>query len=114
MDNVEFAGAALAKAGASDHRLLYATPELLAPLHLSGTPRITLRLASSKPAANLSVWLVVLPWTDGPIGPANYSGALAAAQASPSLPMASTGQPSRASMQRETSSSVVGCLCTYE
>ena len=71
VDNVEFAGAALAKAGTSDHRLLYATPKLLTPLHLSGTPRITLRLASSKPAANLSVWLVVLPWADGPIGPAN-------------------------------------------
>ena len=40
-------------------------------MHLSGTPRVTLRLASSKPAANLSVWLVVLPWTDGPISPAN-------------------------------------------
>ena len=35
-------------------------------------------------------------------------------QASPSLPMASTGQPSRASMQSATSSSVVGCLCTKE
>ena len=71
VDNVEIAGAALAAAAASGHRLLYATPELLSPVHLSGTPRITLRLASSKPAANLSVWLVVLPWTDGPIGPAN-------------------------------------------
>lgn len=40
-------------------------------MHVSGTARITLRLASSKPAANLSVWLVVLPWTDGQIGPAN-------------------------------------------
>ena len=71
VDNVEVAGAALAKAAALDHRLLYATPELLTPLHISGTPQITLRLASSKPAANLSVWLVVLPWTDGPIGPSN-------------------------------------------
>jgi X-Pro dipeptidyl-peptidase len=71
VDNVQIAGAALAQAETSNHRLLYATPELLAPLHLSGTPRITLRLASSKPAANLSVWLVVLPWTEGPIGPAN-------------------------------------------
>ncbi len=35
------------------------------------TSRVTIRLASSKPAANLSVWLVVLPWTDGPISPAN-------------------------------------------
>ena len=71
VDNVEVAGAALAKAAASDHRLLFATPELLTPLHISGTPQITLRLASSKPAANLSVWLVVLPWTDGPIGTSN-------------------------------------------
>jgi X-Pro dipeptidyl-peptidase len=71
LDNVEFSGAVLAKAGQSANRLLYATPELRAPVHLSGTARITLRLASSKPAANLSVWLVVLPWTDGPISPAN-------------------------------------------
>ena len=71
VDNVEFAGSALAAAEASPHRLLYATPELSAPVHISGTPRITLRLAASKPAANLSVWLVVLPWTEGPIGPAN-------------------------------------------
>lgn len=71
VDNVEFSGAVLAKASASENRLLYATPELLSPLHISGTPQITLRLACSKPAANLSVWLVVLPWTDAPIGPAN-------------------------------------------
>jgi X-Pro dipeptidyl-peptidase len=71
VDNVEFSGAALAKAEQSPNRLLYATAELAAPLHISGTARITLRLASSKPAANLSVWLVTLPWTDGPISPAN-------------------------------------------
>lgn len=71
VDNVELSGAALAAAAESTHRLLYATPQLTAPLHISGTPRVTLRLASSKPAANLSVWLVVLPWREGPIGPAN-------------------------------------------
>jgi X-Pro dipeptidyl-peptidase len=71
IDNVEFGGPALAKAEQSPHRLLYATAPLAAPLHISGTPRVTIRLASSKPAANLSVWLVVLPWTDGPIGPWN-------------------------------------------
>jgi X-Pro dipeptidyl-peptidase len=71
VDNVEFSGAVLAKAEQSANRLLYATPELAAPVHISGTARITLRLASSKPAANLSVWLVVLPWTDGQISPAN-------------------------------------------
>jgi X-Pro dipeptidyl-peptidase len=71
VDNVDFSGPVLAAASQSTHRLLYATPELVAPVHISGTPRVTIRLSSSKPAANLSVWLVVLPWTDGPIGPAN-------------------------------------------
>ena len=71
VDNVELAGAALASVPDSKHRLLYATPELTAAVHISGTPRVSVRLASSKGAANLSVWLVVLPWTAGPIGPAN-------------------------------------------
>ena len=71
IDNVALAGPALAAAESSKHRLLYATSELTAPVHISGTPRLTIRLASSKPAANLSVWMVVLPWTAGPIGPAN-------------------------------------------
>jgi X-Pro dipeptidyl-peptidase len=70
-DNVEFSGAALARAEQSPHRLLYATPELAEPVHISGTSRLTVRVASNKPATNLSVWLVVLPWTDGPIGPLN-------------------------------------------
>ena len=65
IDNVSFDGAALARAEWSDHRLLYATPPLAEAVHISGTPRVTIRLASSKPAANLSVWLVALPWTDG-------------------------------------------------
>ena len=70
-DNVDVAGPALAAAATSPHRLVYASAELSAPVHISGTPRVTIRLASSKPAANLSVWLVILPWTEGPIGPAN-------------------------------------------
>jgi X-Pro dipeptidyl-peptidase len=61
VDNVEKKGAQLAAATESPHRLLFATPPLTAPLHLSGTARITVKLASSKPAANLSVWLVPLP-----------------------------------------------------
>jgi X-Pro dipeptidyl-peptidase len=71
VDNVEIGGAELAAADESPNRLLYATPELTAPVHMSGTSTITLRLASSKPAANLSVWMVVLPWTNGAISPAN-------------------------------------------
>jgi len=65
-DDVSQSGAALARAGSSAHRLLYATAELAAPVHVSGTPRVTVRLASSRPAANLSVWLVTLPWADAP------------------------------------------------
>ncbi len=64
IDNFSFSGAVLAKAEWTDHRLLYATPVLTESVHLSGTPKVSIRLASNKPAANLSVWLVSLPWTD--------------------------------------------------
>ena len=65
VDNVSFDGRALASAEWTSHRVLFTTPELAAPLHLSGVARVRLRVASSRPAANLSVWLVSLPWTDG-------------------------------------------------
>jgi X-Pro dipeptidyl-peptidase len=71
VDDVAQDGAALAQAERSDHRLLYATPELTAPLHLSGAPRLTIRVGASRPAANLSVWLVTLPWTDAKRSDAN-------------------------------------------
>ncbi|MGH7503282.1 MAG: Xaa-Pro dipeptidyl-peptidase [Longimicrobiales bacterium] len=63
VDNVSFDGAALARAEWTNHRLLYASPPLADSVHISGTPRITVRLAVNKPAANLSVWLVELPFT---------------------------------------------------
>lgn len=69
-DDVNLSGAQLATASTSKNRLLYATPELKAPVHLSGTARVRIRVASSKAAANLSVWLVELPW------PANTRGAM--------------------------------------
>jgi X-Pro dipeptidyl-peptidase len=65
IDNFSFSGSTLARAEWTDHRLLYATAELTEPIHISGTPRIAVRLTSSRPAANLSVWLVALPWSDG-------------------------------------------------
>ena len=34
-------------------------------VHISGMPSISITLASNKPAANLSVWLVSLPWKEG-------------------------------------------------
>ena len=64
VDDVSVDGASLAQ-GESNHRLLYATPELTAPMHLSGYSKVKIRLASSKPAANLSIWVVSLPWTNG-------------------------------------------------
>lgn len=63
-DNVEFSGSKLAAAPESEHRLIYASQELKAPLHLSGWSKLKIRVACNKPAANLSVWLVSLPWDD--------------------------------------------------
>jgi X-Pro dipeptidyl-peptidase len=71
IDDVGQGAPALALAPTSPNRLLFATAPLPRPVHISGTPQITIRLASSKPAANLSVYLVQLPWTDGPIGTQN-------------------------------------------
>lgn len=65
VDNYSFTGATLAKAEHTNHRLLYTTEELTEDIHISGTPRISVKLASNKPAANLSVWLVSLPWSEG-------------------------------------------------
>jgi X-Pro dipeptidyl-peptidase len=65
VDNVSFSGSSLAQAEWTDHRLMYLTPELTEDVHISGVPSVTITLASSKPAANLSVWLVSLPWTEG-------------------------------------------------
>lgn len=65
IDDVSFKGDSLAQLETSKHRLLYLSPKLTKELHISGLSRINIRLASSKPAANLSVWLVVLPWEKG-------------------------------------------------
>ena len=70
-DNVEFTAPQLAQAETSPHRLIYATSALAEPVHLSGYSRITIRMAVNKPAANLSVYLVQLPWTGTNIGTDN-------------------------------------------
>ena len=66
IDDPQYSSTDLAQAHTSANRLLYVTPVLEQDIHLSGTPRVTLNLASSKPAANLSVYLVSLPWQEGP------------------------------------------------
>ena len=65
IDNFSFDGSALARAEFTDHRLMYVTPKLSQEIHLSGLPSITVKLSANKTAANLSVWLVSLPWQDG-------------------------------------------------
>jgi len=65
IDNVSFDASTLAQAEWSNHRLLFVTEEFSEPVHISGIPRISIRVASSRPAANLSVWLVSLPWDKG-------------------------------------------------
>ncbi len=62
IDNFSFTGSSLAQAEMTEHRLLYVTRKFSKPVHISGSAKIKIRLASSKPAANLSVWIVSLPW----------------------------------------------------
>jgi len=64
VDNYSFSGSSMAMAETTEHRLLYVTQPLEEDVHISGVPKIKIKLASSKPAANLSVWLVSLPWSD--------------------------------------------------
>ncbi len=65
VDNFAFEGGQLAAAEWSNHRLLYATPVLQQDVHLSGVATARVRVAADAHAANLTVWLVSLPWTDG-------------------------------------------------
>jgi len=64
IDTYEFQGGDLAQATSSPHRLIYLSPVLTEAVHISGVPEIAISVASNKPAANLSVWLVSLPWNN--------------------------------------------------
>lgn len=67
VDDVSFSASDLGRAESSPNRLLYATAPLAEPVHISGTPQVTIRVAANKPAANLSVYLVALPLGEGNI-----------------------------------------------
>ena len=64
IDNYHFSSESLAQATSSDHRLLYVSTILKEDIHISGTPSISIKATSSKPAVNLSVYLVSLPWNN--------------------------------------------------
>jgi X-Pro dipeptidyl-peptidase len=76
IDDVAFSGSALASVPTSANRLLYATPVFRDTVHLSGTPRVTLRVAANVKAANLSVWLVMLPYDSARAGSQSYKGSV--------------------------------------
>jgi X-Pro dipeptidyl-peptidase len=67
IDDYTLAGKELIDSSNSLHRLLFVTPILKNDVHISGIPEIKISLSSSKPAANLSIWLVSLPWEKGHI-----------------------------------------------
>ncbi len=100
IDDVRISGSANASLPSARSRLLYATPELRSPLHLSGTPRVTLRLAASAPAANLSVWLVVLPFDSTAIGSEGRVGVVTRGWADPQNHRSLQQGGNFASMQR--------------
>ena len=77
VDDVARSGSLNAMSDQSPNRLLYATPTLTDTVHISGAARITLRVASSVPAANLSVWLVMLPYDSARTGSSSHPGLIA-------------------------------------
>ncbi|MEO7362704.1 MAG: CocE/NonD family hydrolase, partial [Gemmatimonadaceae bacterium] len=73
-DDFHVSPAMMALAGTSANRLLYALPALKDTVHLSGRTVVTLKLATNKPAVNLSVYLVTLPFDSANIGSAGQRG----------------------------------------
>ena len=65
-DNSRVGDTTLLNATSSANRLLYVTEPLPENVRISGSPRVSLRAAFSKPKANLSVALVSLPESTGP------------------------------------------------
>jgi X-Pro dipeptidyl-peptidase len=82
-DDYHVTPAAMALAAASPNRLLYALPAFNDTVHLSGRTVVTLKLAASKPAVNLSVYLVTLPYDSARIGSAGQVGVVTRGWADP-------------------------------
>ena len=62
-DNATITAATLTNAASSPNRLVFRTPPISSPIRLSGTPRVSLRLASSKAKANVTAMVVSYPAT---------------------------------------------------
>jgi X-Pro dipeptidyl-peptidase len=83
VDDASKSGSMYAMMDQSPNRLIYATPTFSDTVHISGTPRVTLRIASSAPAANLSVWLVMLPYDSTRAGSQSHTGIVTRGWADP-------------------------------
>jgi X-Pro dipeptidyl-peptidase len=69
-------------------------------IHVSGRPTVTLRLAANKPAVNLSVYLVTLPYDSTRIGSAGQVGVVTRGWADPQNHRTLTGSGDYTSMSR--------------
>jgi X-Pro dipeptidyl-peptidase len=66
VDNSAIDANELVAAAQSPHRLVYQTPPLAAPVHVSGIPEVSLRLSFNRPAAIVSAMLVDYRATGAP------------------------------------------------
>jgi X-Pro dipeptidyl-peptidase len=100
VDDVNVTPAAMAMAASSPNRLIYALPALKDSVHLSGRAVVTLKLAASRPAVNLSVYLVTLPFDSTQIGSAGEVGVVTRGWADPQNWKSLTGDGDYVSMAK--------------
>ena len=99
-DDFHVSPAKMALAASSPNRLLYALPAMKDTLHLSGRTVVTLKLAANKPAVNLSVYLVTLPYDSSRIGSDGQVGIVTRGWADPQNYKSLTGDGDYLSMAR--------------
>ncbi len=92
----------MALAARSPNRLLYAFKALSDSIHLSGRTVVTLKLAADRPAVNLSVYLVTLPYDSTRIGSAGEVGVVTRGWADPQNHESLTGADDYTSMTKGT------------
>jgi X-Pro dipeptidyl-peptidase len=100
IDDFNVTPAAMAMSARSPNRLIYALPALKDSIHLSGRTVVTLKLAASKPAVNLSVYLVTLPYDSTRIGSAGEVGVVTRGWADPQNYKSLTGDGDYVSMAK--------------
>jgi len=100
VDDFHVTPATMAMSASSPNRLIYALPALTDSIHLSGRAVVTLKLAASKPAVNLSVYLVTLPYDSTHIGSAGEVGVVTRGWADPQNWKSLTGDVDYTSMAK--------------